>query len=455
MPELVEGRADLPGDHALSAIEPVGADPDPHVVARASIESTANRPGGSIALRSGEYRKKITAVFADLVGSTTIAERLDPEVFRELVVTFLERMAAVVVAHGGEIEHLAGDGVMGVFGAQHAHDDDATRAVSSAMAMFDELDAPQRGARDEGRRAPADADRRQHRDRGRRGHGRRPPDQRRRPDEHRRAAPGPGASGRDPDRRGDPGPGRPPGADRARRRARAPRPARADPRAPADRDRGTAERRGPGRAAAGRPRPGVRAAHGRLRACRGARIARVRLGARRRGGGQVTAGHRACGAVSGQRHGAARALPLLRRGDHLLGPRGDDPARGRDRRGRLPGRAPREARPGGRGRGRCRAARVASERADRSRPRPRALRAVGASGSASARGRRRARSGDRRLRRPALGRAGAPRPAGRRGEQRARAGALRLHGPVRAARAASGLGARVPDHDRPAAALRP
>ena len=62
-------------------------------------------------MRSGEYRKKITAVFADLVGSTTIAERLDPEVFRELAAsTFLERMAGVVVAHGGEIEHLAGDG---------------------------------------------------------------------------------------------------------------------------------------------------------------------------------------------------------------------------------------------------------------------------------------------------------------------------------------------------------
>jgi class 3 adenylate cyclase len=79
-------------------------------------------------------------VFADVVGSTTIAERLDPEVFRELLLTFLERMAAVVVAHGGEIEHLAGDGVMGVFGAERAHGDDALRAVRTAVAMFDELD---------------------------------------------------------------------------------------------------------------------------------------------------------------------------------------------------------------------------------------------------------------------------------------------------------------------------
>ena len=79
-------------------------------------------------------------MFADVVGSTTIAERLDLELFRELLLTFLQRMSAVVIAHGGEIEHLAGDGVMGVFGADRAHGDDALRALRTAVAMFDELD---------------------------------------------------------------------------------------------------------------------------------------------------------------------------------------------------------------------------------------------------------------------------------------------------------------------------
>jgi class 3 adenylate cyclase/tetratricopeptide (TPR) repeat protein len=88
----------------------------------------------------GEYRRKITAVFADLVGSTGLAERLDPEVFRELLLTFLERMASVVEVHGGKVEHIAGDGVMGVFGADRSHGDDALRAVRAATAMFDELD---------------------------------------------------------------------------------------------------------------------------------------------------------------------------------------------------------------------------------------------------------------------------------------------------------------------------
>ena len=75
------------------------------------------------------FRKQVTAVFADVVGSTALAERLDPETFRELMLAFLERMAGVVERHGGAIEHLAGDGVMGVFGTEMAHGDDALRAV--------------------------------------------------------------------------------------------------------------------------------------------------------------------------------------------------------------------------------------------------------------------------------------------------------------------------------------
>ena len=95
--------------------------------------------GPGIAQRE-EFRKKITALFADLVGSTGLAEGLDPELFRELIGTFLERMAGVVEAHGGTVEHLAGDGVLGVFGAERATGDDALRAVRAAAAMLDELD---------------------------------------------------------------------------------------------------------------------------------------------------------------------------------------------------------------------------------------------------------------------------------------------------------------------------
>jgi class 3 adenylate cyclase len=87
------------------------------------------------------FRKQVTAVFGDVVGSTALAERLDLETFRELMLVFLERMAGVVERHGGVIEHLAGDGVMGVFGTEAAHGDDALRAVRAGAAMFEELEA--------------------------------------------------------------------------------------------------------------------------------------------------------------------------------------------------------------------------------------------------------------------------------------------------------------------------
>ena len=91
--------------------------------------------------RSEDYRKKVTAVFADIVGSTALAERFDPETYRELLLAFLERMAAVVDRHGGVVEHIAGDGVLGVFGSEVAEGDDATRAVRAAGAMLDEIEA--------------------------------------------------------------------------------------------------------------------------------------------------------------------------------------------------------------------------------------------------------------------------------------------------------------------------
>jgi class 3 adenylate cyclase/tetratricopeptide (TPR) repeat protein len=98
--------------------------------------------GGTIGnAETGEYRKKITAVFADLVGSTGLAERLDPELFQQILVSFLERMTGAIEGHGGSIEHIAGDAVMGVFGVEVTHDDDALRAIRAANAMLAELDA--------------------------------------------------------------------------------------------------------------------------------------------------------------------------------------------------------------------------------------------------------------------------------------------------------------------------
>jgi class 3 adenylate cyclase len=80
-------------------------------------------------------RKLVTMVFADLVGSTALADAQDPERTRLLLDRFYERMTAEIEAAGGTVEKFAGDAVMAAFGAPSAHEDDAERALHAALAM--------------------------------------------------------------------------------------------------------------------------------------------------------------------------------------------------------------------------------------------------------------------------------------------------------------------------------
>jgi class 3 adenylate cyclase/tetratricopeptide (TPR) repeat protein len=96
--------------------------------------------GGRAGEASREVRKKVTAVFADMAGSTALAERLDPEVFRQVVQAFFERLADAIDRHGGTVENFVGDEVAGVFGVPVTHGDDALRAVRAAGDMMRELE---------------------------------------------------------------------------------------------------------------------------------------------------------------------------------------------------------------------------------------------------------------------------------------------------------------------------
>jgi class 3 adenylate cyclase len=70
-------------------------------------------------------RKLVTIVFADLVGSTALADEQDPERTRALLDRFYDEMADEIGAAGGTVEKFAGDAVMAAFGAPVAHEDDA------------------------------------------------------------------------------------------------------------------------------------------------------------------------------------------------------------------------------------------------------------------------------------------------------------------------------------------
>ena len=71
-----------------------------------------------------EERRVVTALFADIVGSTALGERLDPEDLRLIVADAIGRMIAAVETFGGTVKDLAGDGMLALFGAPVAHEDD-------------------------------------------------------------------------------------------------------------------------------------------------------------------------------------------------------------------------------------------------------------------------------------------------------------------------------------------
>ncbi|MDQ2912425.1 MAG: AAA family ATPase [Chloroflexota bacterium] len=82
-----------------------------------------------------DERKTVTALFADVVGSTAMGSQRDPEVVRDVLRQFFARMRAVAESHGGTVEKYIGDAVMVVFGMPRLHEDDAERAVRAALAM--------------------------------------------------------------------------------------------------------------------------------------------------------------------------------------------------------------------------------------------------------------------------------------------------------------------------------
>jgi class 3 adenylate cyclase/tetratricopeptide (TPR) repeat protein len=88
---------------------------------------------------AGGERRHLTVLFCDLVGSTEIASRLDPEEWRELVAGYHRSAAAAITRYGGHVAKYLGDGVMAFFGYPEAHDNDAERAARAGLAILDAL----------------------------------------------------------------------------------------------------------------------------------------------------------------------------------------------------------------------------------------------------------------------------------------------------------------------------
>src|SRR5512136_53180 len=89
-----------------------------------NIDANAAAP---VQHREAEFRQ-ITVMFCDLVGSTQLSEKLDPEDLHKLIDAYRRECSTAIKRYGGEVARYFGDGVMAFFGWPRAHEDDAVRA---------------------------------------------------------------------------------------------------------------------------------------------------------------------------------------------------------------------------------------------------------------------------------------------------------------------------------------
>jgi class 3 adenylate cyclase len=92
------------------------------IVALNAARATAPAPADA-------ERRQLTVMFCDLVGSTALSTRFDPEDLREVIGAYHRTVAEIVAGLGGFVSRFMGDGVLIYFGYPQAHEDDAERAV--------------------------------------------------------------------------------------------------------------------------------------------------------------------------------------------------------------------------------------------------------------------------------------------------------------------------------------
>jgi class 3 adenylate cyclase len=90
-------------------------------------------------LRLGGERKKVTILFADLQGFTSMSEKIDHEIVVEILNSYFSVMTPIIFQYNGTLDKLMGDGMLAVFGAPLAHEDDPYQAVRTAIEMVKAL----------------------------------------------------------------------------------------------------------------------------------------------------------------------------------------------------------------------------------------------------------------------------------------------------------------------------
>ena len=117
----------------LAAIAALGAGPALDLAQPQANATSAPIPP----LTSGAERRQLTVMFCDLVGSTALSARLDPEDLREVVGAYHRCCTDLVTEAGGFVAKYMGDGVLAYFGYPLAHEHDAEHAVHAGLAVVE------------------------------------------------------------------------------------------------------------------------------------------------------------------------------------------------------------------------------------------------------------------------------------------------------------------------------
>ena len=117
---------------AIAALRNDASVQTPPVAAVPARPSAAAPTSALVAEAVGE-RRQVTVMFSDLVGSTALSARMDPEDLREVISAYQKCVALTVQRFGGFVAKYLGDGVLIYFGYPQAHEDDAERAVRAGL----------------------------------------------------------------------------------------------------------------------------------------------------------------------------------------------------------------------------------------------------------------------------------------------------------------------------------
>ena len=97
----------------------------------------AEAPPATVPIPAVAERRQLTVMFCDMVGSTALSARLDPEDYREVIAAYHRAVAKIIAESDGFVSRYMGDGVLVYFGYPQAHEDDAERAVRAGLACID------------------------------------------------------------------------------------------------------------------------------------------------------------------------------------------------------------------------------------------------------------------------------------------------------------------------------